>query len=340
MANAPVPFHHRFVLQTMAKMPLLLLHLVGYALGCLIFLIRGKSRRQALAFAHQAGITNAWFKVWQSYGDFGRSVLEAPWLWLNPPEKTLQRTLIEIDPRLTRALISPMHSDKGAKFQVLPTRATPATAHSPAQPIVFAPRPKPEPKGALLFLGFHLGCSEAAMINMTHYFGTQFLYQRQKNAWLHSLRQLHHPSHRTIIHPMDTGGIRALKKQLLKGQSAGISIDQTPPEGSGIWVDFFGKPANTMILAPKLSMAENVRTLHTLHIRHWGRFTMKFTLMNNLPDSAPARALAFNRIIEGSVRQWAGQYRWAYDRYRVRSRPIDSAGTSLDAQIQTDAGIL
>jgi KDO2-lipid IV(A) lauroyltransferase len=42
---------------------------------------------------------------------------------------------------------------------------------------------------------------------------------------------------------------------LKRGEAVGMLPDQAPRNGEGRWLDFFGKPAYTMTLAPRLSRA-------------------------------------------------------------------------------------
>jgi KDO2-lipid IV(A) lauroyltransferase len=306
---------HTFLLQLLARCPLIFLHGVGALLGGLAFLLRAQSRHQALAFARQANIPNAWWVVWQSYADFGRAVLEAPWIWLNPPEKTLGKFRVEIDPALMPHLINPLDSGTlSAKSSCSAGRC--ASSNATEIPMTF---PSARQSKALLFLGIHLGCSEATMVFLSHHFDAHFLYQRQKNPWILAIRALTHPAHTAQIIPMGLGGVRALWRHLKNGGRVGIAGDQTPYEGSGVWVPFFGKPAYTMTLAPKISLQPGIITVHTLHVRRWGRFTLKITPMSNLPQTSLDRTAVFNRIFEGNIRQFPSQYRWSYDRFRCRT---------------------
>ena len=51
--------------------------------------------------------------------------------------------------------------------------------------------------------------------------------------------------------PASIGGVRQMMRALKRGEAVGLLPDQVPPEGMGVWVPFFGKPAYTMTLAAR-----------------------------------------------------------------------------------------
>ena len=52
--------------------------------------------------------------------------------------------------------------------------------------------------------------------------------------------------------PATLAGVRQMIRALRRGEAVGLLPDQVPPEGMGVWVPFFGKPAYTMTLAARL----------------------------------------------------------------------------------------
>lgn len=275
----------KIILKIIAKTPLLLLHLLGMVLGIIIFFIRTKSRKRAIEFAGIAKIPNPFFKVMLSYADFARSILEAPWIWLNPPLQTLNKVFDDTSEKIFNDIVD----------------------HTKA-------------KKPILFLGCHLGASEAAIVYLNKHFNSAILYQTQKNPWLLAIRELIHKEHKIDLIKISVGGIRKINQRIKNGGAIGISIDQTPYEGSGKWLPFFGKDANTMMLAPKIAQQQNIKIVFVLHLHYFGGFRIKLLPIDKLPNSPEKIAIYFNQLIEKHIYLYPEQYRWAYDRYRKRTR--------------------
>lgn len=280
-----ITLEQKIVLKIISRTPLLILHLIGSALGMLSFLLRTKSRKRSLDYANIAQIKNPFINVLISYGDFGRAVLEAAWIWINPPQYTIDKIVDETSSYIIEEL-------KNWQAQ----------------------------KKSILFLGCHLGASEATIVYLKKHFNSSILYQHQKNRWLLAIRALTDFEHQIELIPMNLMGIRTLKRKIKNGEAVGISADQTPFEGSGEWINFFGKPAYTMMLAPKIALSPNCKTVFVLHLRTWGGYKVKLIPMANLPQKPIEVALLFNQTIEKYIIENPSQYRWAYNRYRQRHK--------------------
>jgi KDO2-lipid IV(A) lauroyltransferase len=122
--------------------------------------------------------------------------------------------------------------------------------------------------------------------------------------------------------------MRALKR----GEAIGLLPDQVPPQGMGVWADFFGAPAYTMTLAARLAQQTGAPIVLALCERlPQGRgFQLR---LNALPEPLPlqaadaqalqvAQAEVINRAMQGLILQCPQQYLWGYNRYKVpRSLP-------------------
>lgn len=120
--------------------------------------------------------------------------------------------------------------------------------------------------------------------------------------------------------PTDGAGVRALYKALARGEVVGILPDQEPGEGNGVFADFFGTPASTMVLLNKLARKRRVPVV--------------FAVMRRLPrgqgyelhylrageaiyDADPALAAAeVNACVERCIALAPEQYMWNYKRFR------------------------
>ena len=52
--------------------------------------------------------------------------------------------------------------------------------------------------------------------------------------------------------PASLAGVRQMMRALRRGETVGLLPDQVPPDGMGVWAQFFGRPAYTMTLAARL----------------------------------------------------------------------------------------
>src|SRR5690625_4236328 len=63
--------------------------------------------------------------------------------------------------------------------------------------------------------------------------------------------------------PANMRGVREFMRALRRGEAVGMLPDQVPSGGEGVWADFFGKPAYTMILAARLAQQAKVPIILT-----------------------------------------------------------------------------
>ena len=120
--------------------------------------------------------------------------------------------------------------------------------------------------------------------------------------------------------------LRALKK----GETVGLLPDQVPPEGMGVWADFFGRRAYTMTMAAKLVAQTQcaVVLLRGERLGLWARWQRGCDYVvhaSRVPhevekvlasgDTAQSAA-AVNRLMEDMIMQAPEQYLWGYNRYK------------------------
>jgi Kdo2-lipid IVA lauroyltransferase/acyltransferase len=133
------------------------------------------------------------------------------------------------------------------------------------------------------------------------------------------------------------GGVRALYEALGRGEVAALLPDQDPRSGGGIFAPFFGVPANTSTLLPRIAARSRASVLFTyaerlsggtgfcLHIRPGSEAITS-------PDLEQATR-ALNQDIEASVRTAPHQYLWTYKRFRVR--PPGCKGVYRSTRLRT-----
>lgn len=109
--------------------------------------------------------------------------------------------------------------------------------------------------------------------------------------------------------PATIAGVRQLLRALGRGEVVGLLPDQVPPEGLGVWAEFFGSPAYTMTLAARLAQLSGAPIV--------------LARCEPLPlhgDDAQAllhaQASVVNRTMEQLIRQCPQQYLCGYNRYK------------------------
>lgn len=176
-----------------------------------------------------------------------------------------------------------------------------------------------EGRGVILALP-HLGSWEVLGIYGSMRWPMTSLYRPPRLAGLDEfIRQGRERAGATLV-PTDASGVRALYKALGRGELLAILPDQDPGDEGGVFAPFFGIPANTMTLLPRLA--------------HKSRAVVLFAYAERLPEGrgyhlhfSPApkalaeadvnkAAAALNAGVESCVRQLPEQYQWSYKRFK------------------------
>jgi KDO2-lipid IV(A) lauroyltransferase len=110
--------------------------------------------------------------------------------------------------------------------------------------------------------------------------------------------------------------IRALRR----GEVVGLLPDQVPPDGQGVWVPFFGKPAYTMTLAARLVQQTGcaLLLLWAERLPRGSGYRVRVSEpAEPLPSEPAACAAAINRAMEQLILACPQQYLWGYHRYKA-----------------------
>ena len=166
----------------------------------------------------------------------------------------------------------------------------------------------------------HLGSWEMAGQFGSLRWGIWNLYRPPRLAALEPLLQAGRTRLGGRLVRADTAGVKTLFSVLHRGGVVGILPDQDPGPEHGVTTPFFGIPATTMRLLPRLAH----RTGAALFIawcerlpRGRGYHLRIRPLPAAVADPDPvAAATALNRAVEACVRTLPGQYQWSYRRFR------------------------
>ncbi|MES2404938.1 MAG: lysophospholipid acyltransferase family protein [Pseudomonadota bacterium] len=184
----------------------------------------------------------------------------------------------------------------------------------------------------LILCAPHLGSWEVAnyWIGARTPFATFYTQPRHPQAEL-LLRKLREGG-ASIQFPIDDSGVRRVFRHLKDGGVVSIMPDHVPRAGSVV-APFFGVPALTMTLLPRLAQRTGARVLMLFVERLPQGFRVHFreSPAALLAPDPQVACTAMNAAIESCVRDAFPQYQWNYKRFKAR----EGSGLTDDAYIAT-----
>jgi KDO2-lipid IV(A) lauroyltransferase len=175
---------------------------------------------------------------------------------------------------------------------------------------------------AIIFVTPHLGCYDIAGRYLESRLPVTALYRPPKLKSLEPLMQRGRKRGEGNTAPADASGVRVLLKTLKNGGNIIILPDQVPaPEqgGDGVWAEFFGEPAYTMTLLPRLARSADATVLFFFAERLPKGDSYRVHIMPMTePFSAEKDTAArqTNAMVEKLVAMAPAQYLWGYNRYK------------------------
>ena len=280
----------RFLMRALAALPLRVAQALGWALGSIAALVPNRERANAevnvaLCFPQMPAAERRRF-VRRTLIQNACTLLESPRAWLEPPDRILAR----VDPQ-----------DGAQRIADLLGRG----------------------KG-LIFAAPHLGNWEMGVHFLARAAPVTVLYRPPREPALEPLMVEGRGRNRARIVPTDAAGIRALYQALADGEAIAVLPDQQPKEGAGaaVYAPFFGEPALTMTLLPRLARRTGAAVLFVFVERlprgrgyrmHW------LPAPDGVADADPViAATALNRGVEACVALCPEQYQWTYRRFKAR----------------------
>ena len=147
------------------------------------------------------------------------------------------------------------------------------------------------------------------------------VYRAPERAYGDRFLRLARDGENVVLVPAEASAMRPLLKALQAGGAVGITPDQQPKEGAGDFAPFFGRPAQTLTLVPRLARRTGATVLAVYAER---RADGLFDVHVEPVDAAvggddPAAALAaMNAAVERIARRDMRQYPWTYKRFSRR----------------------
>lgn len=277
-----------FALRLLATLPLPLAQALGWCVGSLAALLPNRERANAevnvaLCFPKMPARERRRF-VRRALIENACTLLESPRAWFRDPERLLRK----VDPQ-----------DGEARIRAALARG----------------------KG-LIFAAPHLGNWEIGVHFLTRTTPTTVLYRPPRQEVLESVMVQGRGRDQARVVPTDAGGIRALYQALGRGEAIAVLPDQQPKEegSAAVFAPFFGVPALTMTLLPRLARKTGAAVLYAFAERlPWGRgFRLHWLdAPEGIADADPVvAAMALNRGVEACVARCPTQYQWTYRRFK------------------------
>ena len=168
----------------------------------------------------------------------------------------------------------------------------------------------------------HIGMWELiGLYGSSHYHMTS-LYRPPRFAALDRIIRRGRERFGARLVPTEARGIRSLYTALAQGGLVAILPDQEPRWGNGVFAPFFGLPAYTATLLPRIARKSGATVLlaYAERLPRGRGFDLHFRELDSdccTADLTEA-AIALNREIEHCVRTLPEQYQWHYRRFRTR----------------------
>lgn len=169
----------------------------------------------------------------------------------------------------------------------------------------------------------HLGCWEIVGLYCAARYPMTSLYRPLKEPALEDTVRAGRERTGARLVQANAGGVRAAAQALERGELVAILPDQDPRHGAGVFAPFFGVPAKTMVLLPRLVERTGAAVVYA-----WGERLARGTgyALHFAPPPEPiaghaepaAAAAAMNRGVEQCVRALPAQYSWGYRRFKSR----------------------
>jgi len=171
----------------------------------------------------------------------------------------------------------------------------------------------------LVVLAPHFGAWEFLGLYLQKYPGIAILYKPPAQPELEKALLRRRERGGALMIPATGTGIRRLYAHIRAGGGAGVLPDQQPKRGQGRFAPFFGNPALTGVLVPRLVQRTGCIVLASVCERlPAGRYRVHMLPVDDevhSPDIDTSLA-AVNRAVESCIAIDPPQYLWSYRRFK------------------------
>jgi KDO2-lipid IV(A) lauroyltransferase len=269
-----------FILRLFSSLPLVALQIIGAGIGVLVYLCSPRYRER-LDKNHQSAAHYSGFKStpWRVAAESGMMFADTLWIWRHPKSSINKVAIENLD-----QVIELSKNGKG-----------------------------------LIVLASHLGGFEIVPRIFAEHTRATVMYRPARKTWVNEL-MLKSRKHTEIeFVEANIGGVRQIKRALVKGEVVGLLADQVPSVGDGVWAKFFNQYAYTTSFPIKLARQANVAILFVGAERlGLGKgWLIKSRLMTDeFPDCLVDACTEMNQYFEEMILSKPHQYMWSYNRYK------------------------
>jgi KDO2-lipid IV(A) lauroyltransferase len=290
-----------FLLRWLSRRPLRTLHALGALLGWLVYGLSPSYRKRLRGNARRAGISLQQRR--QSVAEAGKMATEGLRLWLRPANQPMADAVL-------------WQGEQWIEDALALGRG-------------------------LVFLTPHMGSFEVTAQAYAQRYGARkpitVMYRPARYRMLRELEEAARARPALATAPASIGGVRQMMRALRRGEAVGLLPDQVPPDGMGVWADFFGAPAYTMTLAARLAQqagapivlawCERLPAGRGFHLRLSPLAEPLPTRGDDADALQRAQAAVINRAMQQLILQCPQQYLWGYNRYK---RPRGAAPAAAE----------
>lgn len=171
----------------------------------------------------------------------------------------------------------------------------------------------------VIVLAPHFGNWEVLNFWLSSHFPFTAMYAPAKIAGLDPLIRRGRERMGASLVPTNSRGVASLLKALKRSEAIGILPDQSPSWGSGVFADFYHRPAYTATLLPKLVARTQAQVVTGVAVRlPAGKgFDIHFLAADErvYHNDEAISARGVNASVEAAIALDPVQYQWEYKRY-------------------------
>jgi len=269
-----------FILRLFSSIPLAALQVIGACIGLLIYLCSPRYRRR-LYKNHQNAASYSGFKLtpWRVAAESGMMIADTLWIWKNPKSSINKVSIENLD-----QIIELSKNGNG-----------------------------------LIVLASHLGGFEIVPRIFAQHTRATVMYRPARKEWVNDLMLKSRKYSQMVFVEANIGGVRQIKRALVKGEVVGLLADQVPSVGDGVWAKFFNQYAYTTTFPIKLARQANVAILFVgaerLGLGKGWRIRSRL-MPEAFPDCLVDACREMNQYFEEMIVSKPDQYMWSYNRYK------------------------
>ena len=173
----------------------------------------------------------------------------------------------------------------------------------------------------VLVLAPHFGAWEYLGIYLQKFEEIAILYKPPAHQGLNDALLAKRSRDGANMIPATASGLRHLYAHIRAGKGAGVLPDQQPKRGKGQFAPFFGIPALTGVLVPRLVQRTNCVVYACVCERiSGGRYQVHALPVDDSihSDDLVTSLTAMNKAVEDSIAVNVPQFLWSYRRFRAR----------------------